>query len=88
MSIVTLEGVVERNRIRLTTKVRLPENTKVYVIVPDVQVEQVARVYSPRLAHPAQAADFKMEIVGEPADVTEILAARSSCRRPTTGTCA
>jgi hypothetical protein len=63
VGIVTLEGIVERNRIRLKTNVRLPENTKVYVIVPDVQVEQVARVFSPRLPHPKQAADFKMEIV-------------------------
>lgn len=70
MSIVTLEGIVERNRIRLKTNVRLPENTKVYVIVPDIQVEQVARVYSPRLAHPAQAADFKMEVVEEPLDAS------------------
>jgi hypothetical protein len=63
VGIVTLEGVVERNRIRLKTNVRLPENTKVYVIVPDVRVEQVARVFSPRLAHPEQAADFRTEIV-------------------------
>jgi hypothetical protein len=70
VSIVTLEGIVERNRIRLKTNVRLPENTKVYVIVPDVQVEQVARVFSPKLRHPEQAADFKMEIVEEPPDAT------------------
>jgi hypothetical protein len=67
VGIVTLGGVVERNRIRLTANVRLPENTKVYVIVPDVQVEQVAHVFSPRLAHLEQAAEFEMEIVGEPA---------------------
>jgi hypothetical protein len=70
VSIVTLEGIVERNRIRLKTNVRLPENTKVYVIVPDMQVEQVAHVYSPRLAHPEQAADFKMEIVEGPLDAS------------------
>jgi hypothetical protein len=70
VSIVTLEGIVERNRIRLKTNVRLPENTKVYVIVPDVQVEQVARVFSPKLAHPEQAPDFKMEIVEEPLDAS------------------
>jgi hypothetical protein len=68
VGMLTLEGVVERNRICLKTNVRLPENTKVYVIVPDVQVEQVARVFSPRLAHPEQAADFKMEIVEESLD--------------------
>ena len=68
MSVVTLEGVVEHNQIRLTGNVRLPDNTKVYVIVPGVQVERVAHMFSPRLAHPEQAADFKMEVIEEPSD--------------------
>ena len=70
MSVVALEGVVEHNQIRLTGNVRLPDNTKVYVIVPGVQVEQVAHIFSPRLAHPEQAADFKMEVVEEPSDTS------------------
>ena len=70
MSVVTLEGIVEHNQIRLTGNVRLPDNTKVYVIVPGVQVEQVAHIVSPRLAHPEQAADFKMEVVEEPLDAS------------------
>lgn len=68
MRVVTLEGIVEHGQIKLKTKVRLLDNTKVYVVVPDVQVEQSARIVSPRLVHPEQAADFKMEIVEEPAD--------------------
>jgi hypothetical protein len=44
--------------------VRLPDK-KVYIIVPGVQVEQSARIASPRLARPEQAVDFKMEIVEE-----------------------
>ena len=68
MSVVTLEGVVEHNQIRLTGNVRLPDNTKVYVIVPGVQVERVAHIFSPRLAHPEHAADFKMEVIEEPFD--------------------
>ena len=70
MSVVTLEGIVEHNQIRLTGNVRLPDNTKVYVIVPGVQVEQVAHIFSPRLAHPEQAADFKMEVIEEPSDTS------------------
>lgn len=70
MSVVTLEGIAEHNQIRLTGNVRLPDNTKVYVIVPGVQVEQVAHIFSPRLAHPEQAADFKMEVVEEPSDTS------------------
>jgi hypothetical protein len=68
VSVVTFEGVVDHGQIRLKTNIRLPEETKVYVVVPDIQIEQVARIFSPRLAHPEQAADFKMEIVEEPPD--------------------
>jgi hypothetical protein len=70
MSIVTIEGVVEHGQIRLKNDVHLPDNTKVYVVVPNMQVEQIAYVMSPRLAHPEQAADFKMEVVEEPADAS------------------
>jgi hypothetical protein len=42
----------------------------VYVVVPDIQIEQVARIFSPRLAHPEQATDFRMEIVGESPDAS------------------
>jgi hypothetical protein len=66
MSVITLEGVTENGQIRLKTNIQLPDNTKVYVIVPDVQVEEIARMHSPRLAHPEHASDFKMEIVKEP----------------------
>ena len=68
MSVVTFEGIVDDGQIRLKTNIRLPEKTKVYVVVPDIQIEQVAHIFSPRLAHPEQAADFKMEIVEEPSD--------------------
>lgn len=66
MGIMALEGVVDRGRIRLKGDVRLPERTKVYVIAPDIQIEQVVHIFSPRLAHPEQAADFQMEVIEEP----------------------
>ena len=65
MGVITLEGIVKHGQIQLKTNVRLPEKTKVYVIVPDVQIEQRARIFSPRLAHPEQAADFKMQVIDE-----------------------
>jgi predicted transcriptional regulator len=34
--------------------------------VEDIQIEQIAYIFSPRLAHPEQAADFEMEIVEKP----------------------
>jgi hypothetical protein len=70
MSIVTFEGIVEHGQIRLTSDVHLPDNTRVYVVVPGIQVEEIAHVISPRLAHPEQAADFKLEVVEEPADAS------------------
>jgi hypothetical protein len=63
MSVATFEGVVEDGRILLKSSVVLPNKTRVYVLVPDLQVEQVVRIHSPRLAHPEQAADFVMEVV-------------------------
>ena len=70
MSVVTFEGVVDKGQIRLKSQVLLPERTRVYVIIPDVQIEQIAYIFSPRLAHHEQAADFKMEIVEEPSDAS------------------
>jgi hypothetical protein len=63
MTITTYEGVVEKGKIRLKTSVHLPDNTKVYVIVPEMEARKTARVTSPRLVHRKQLADFKMEVV-------------------------
>jgi hypothetical protein len=62
MSITTYEGVVEKGKIRLKTSVHLPDNTKVYVVVPEAEAKKTARVMSPRLVHRKQVADFKMEV--------------------------
>ncbi|MEW5828389.1 MAG: hypothetical protein AB1846_05815 [Chloroflexota bacterium] len=62
MTITTYEGIVEKGKIRLKTGIRLPEKAKVYVIVPDLQVEKTARVMSPRLVNPSQTADFILEV--------------------------
>ena len=63
MSVVTLEAIVENGHIRLPNNVRLPDQTKVYVVVPGVEVEQVVRIASPGLARREQAADFVLEVV-------------------------
>ena len=64
MSITTYEGVVEKGKIRLKSGVKLPENVKVYVIVPEVQTEETktAQIHTPRLTHRKQAGDFKMKV--------------------------
>ena len=66
MGVVALEGIIEGGQVRIRSDVRLPDKTKVYVVIPGIQIEQVAHVFTPRLAHPAQAADFELEIVEEP----------------------
>jgi len=64
MSAETFEGVVEQGQIKLNSDVRLPDGTKVFIVVPDIEIEETGvHLRSPRLAHPEQAADFEMEIV-------------------------
>jgi hypothetical protein len=65
MSVITVEGTVKRGQIRLKSDIRLPDNTKVYVVIPGIEVEQVARIVSPRLRCDEQAADFRMEVIEE-----------------------
>jgi hypothetical protein len=59
MSVTTYEGVVENGQIRLDPEIELPEHVRVYVVVPDAGSRSVARIMSPRLAHPEQV-DFQM----------------------------
>lgn len=68
MQVTAFEGVVENGQIRLKTDVALPEKTKVFVIIPGLEAKKVVHVYSPRLLHPEQAADFKKEVVEEPSE--------------------
>lgn len=68
MQVTTFEGVVENGQIRLVTSFRLPEKTKVYVVVPDLEFEPVARIVSPRLVHPEQAKDFRKVIIEDQPD--------------------
>jgi hypothetical protein len=68
MAILTIEGVVENGQIRLRENVTLPEHTKVYIVIPEVETAPQAHVYSPRLVHPEQAADFAKQIIEVSAD--------------------
>ena len=68
MGVTTVEGVVENGQIRLPAAIRLPERTKVYVVIPDVEVQTLAYIGSPRLVHPERAADFTKEVIEEPSD--------------------
>ena len=59
----TFEGRVESGQIRLRGDVALPDQTRVYVVVPDMADDQSARIRSPRLVHPEQAGDFVKEVL-------------------------
>ncbi len=70
MTVTTYEGVVEKGKIRLKAGVKLPENAKVYVIVPDLKTDKkkVVQMLTPRLAHREDAARFKMTVTEEKPD--------------------
>jgi hypothetical protein len=64
MAVTTYEGVVEKGKIRLKAGVKLPENATVYVVVPDMKMDEkkVIRMLTPRLANRKQVADFKLQV--------------------------
>ena len=37
MQVTTFQGTIENGQVRFTTNVRLPEKTKVYIVVPDFE---------------------------------------------------
>ena len=64
MSAATFEGIVEKGQIKMKSDMQLPEGTKVFIVVPDLEIdERRVHLRSPRLARPEQAADFEMEVV-------------------------
>lgn len=69
MSVLTLEAVVEKGRIRLLDGEELPDQTLVYVVVPGT-ARPSPRLASPRLADARQADRFTLEVT-EPAAGSE-----------------
>jgi len=63
MKVTTYEGFVEGGQVKLTGDVHLPEKTKVYVVVPEVETRAVPLVASPRLKHPEDVKDFDKKII-------------------------
>jgi hypothetical protein len=70
MGVLTIEGIVDNGQIKLNSDVRLPEHMKVYVVVPDMKIEEPVHLFSPRLKNPGQAEDFKMEVIEESSDAS------------------
>ena len=59
MPIETFEDTVQNGQIRLDGGVSLPEQARVYVIVPDAHSGGPRRLRSPRLANPEKIGDFR-----------------------------
>ena len=68
MSVTTYEAVVENGQIRLEGAIRLPEKTKVFVVVPQAEASNSCCIASPRLVHPGQVGDFVKEIIPDNTD--------------------
>lgn len=61
----TFECVVQNGQVRLPLDANVPDQTKVFVVVPESSDAPIARIYSPRLAHPEQAGDFEKCVVDD-----------------------
>jgi hypothetical protein len=69
MKLVAHEAVVEHGQVKLPDSVRLPDQTRVIVLVPGPAEEApLLHLLSPRLVRPECAADFQMEVAEEPRD--------------------
>jgi hypothetical protein len=64
----TYQGTVVKGEIRLDSNIQLPENSRVYVVVPEASDAARASIRTPRLAHPEQAREFQMEVHDEVRD--------------------
>lgn len=63
MSVTTYQGTVERGQIKLAGNVHLPEKAKVYVIVPDVQENEVKARFDLADLAARMPADYEAEEV-------------------------
>lgn len=70
MSVTTFEATVENGQIKLLNAPRLPERIRVYVVVPNIELQPQVSIGSPRLAHPEQAVDFVKEVIEESDDAS------------------
>ena len=73
MAILAVEGVVsEAGQVQLAEQIDLLPKTKVYVIVPgmlaEVDLLEKIEVYSPRLRHQQDVAEFRLVMVKEGTD--------------------
>ena len=61
----TYEATVQDGRVVLPEHAHIPDNTRVYVVVPASSDSRRARVTSPRLVHRDEVGDFTMQVEHE-----------------------
>ncbi len=68
MQVTTFQGEIENGQVRLTTDVRLPDKTKVYVVVPDFEQTLKGKKFDLAEMVSRMPADYKPseEDFGEP----------------------
>lgn len=62
MQVITIQGIVKNGQILLSEDVKLPEMTKVYVVVPNLE-KRMAKIMSPRLVDKSRLKDFEREVI-------------------------
>ena len=68
--LATYECVVENGHVTLPPDVDIPNETRVYVLVPDVNTQRTLQILTPRLVDQTQAKDFVKEVVEETPDAS------------------
>ena len=68
--LATYEGVVENGHVTLPPDVDIPDETRVYVLVPEVNTQRTLQILTPRLVDQTQAKDFVKEVLEETPDAS------------------
>ena len=61
----TYEATVQDGRIVLPEHAHIPDNTRIYVVVPTSNDAKRVRMMSPRLVHRDEVGDFTMQVERE-----------------------
>lgn len=66
--LATYEGVVENGHVTLPLDADIPEKTRVYVLVPNLETRRTFHVPGARLVNPEQAKDFEKQVIEDTTD--------------------
>ncbi len=63
MKVDAYEAVIENGQVKFVENVRLPDKTRVFVVVPETEGTRKVHIYSPRLANPSESSRFVKEVI-------------------------